>query len=301
MNARERFSGGTAVVTGGAAGIGEGFVRHLAAIGMRVVIADIDGGRAELLASELTAGGAEAYGRQLDVTDPQAVEDLAAATYSQFGSVELLINNAGLETGGLLWEVTVERWKRLMSVNVDGVYFGIRAFVPRMIAAGTPATIANLSSVGGVATAPLQAPYIVSKHAVLALTECLHQEIAFVGAPIQVSAVLPYTVRSRIFTDAQASAPSGNDAADRVFETMQNTNVTTAMDPLAAAEHMMAGIAAGDFWIFSDDAAGRGSLARRAERLSTVSAPPDPWPTLGALGVNRVGIPGKEGHAKSRQ
>ena len=287
MTARERFSGGTAVVTGGAAGIGEGFVRYLSGIGMRVVIADIDGDRAAALAAELTLGGGVAQGVALDVTDADAVDALAASTYEQFGSVELLINNAGLETGGLLWEVTVERWRRLMSVNVDGVYFGIRAFVPRMIAAGTPATIANLSSVGGVATAPLQAPYIVSKHAVLALTECLHQEIAFVGAPIQVSAVLPYTIRSRIFTAAQTSAPSGNEAADRVFETMQNTNVSTAMDPVEAAEHMMESIARGDFWIFSHDDIGKLSLTRRAERLAAASAPPDPWPSLTQLGVER--------------
>jgi NAD(P)-dependent dehydrogenase (short-subunit alcohol dehydrogenase family) len=286
--ASERFSSGTAVVTGGGAGIGEGFVRYLCSIGMRVVIADVDGDRATGLAAELTAAGGLAHGYQVDVTDADAVEALAADAYTRFGSVELLINNAGLETGGLLWEVSVERWKRLMSVNVDGVYFGIRAFVPRMIAAGTPATIANLSSVGGVATAPLQAPYIVSKHAVLALTECLHQEIAFVGAPIQVSAVLPFTVRSRIFTDAQASAPSGNDAADRVFATMQSTNVSTAMDPVEAAEHMMSSIAAGDFWIFSHDDVGKASLARRAERLAAASAPPDPWPTLGQLGVERA-------------
>ena len=286
MTARERFGGGTAVVTGGAAGIGEGFVRYLSGIGMRVVIADVDADRARQLAQELVAQGGSAEGAAVDVTDAAALEDLAANTYSRHGSVELLINNAGLETGGLLWDVTVDRWKQLMSVNVDGVYFGIRAFVPRMIAAGRPAAIANLSSVGGVATAPLQAPYIVSKHAVLALTECLHQEIAFVGAPIQVSAVLPYTVRSRIFTDAQAAAPSGNGAADRVFETMQAANVTTAMDPLEAAEHMMAQIAAGEFWVFSDDAAGRASVARRADRLANLAPPPDPWPTLTQLGVN---------------
>ncbi len=286
MTARERFAGGTAVVTGGAAGIGEGFVRHLSAIGMRVVIADVDGDRATRLADELSAQGGSAIGLAVDVTDADAVDELAASAYSRFGSVELLINNAGLETGGLLWEVTVARWKRLMSVNVDGVYFGIRAFVPRMIAAGTPATIANLSSVGGVATAPLQAPYIVSKHAVLALTECLHQEVAFVGAPIQVSAVLPYTVRSQIFTAAQSTAPSGNAAADRVFETMQAVNESTAMDPVAAAEHMMEAIAAGEFWIFSDDAAGRASVARRADRLARLAPPPDPWPTLGQLGVS---------------
>jgi NAD(P)-dependent dehydrogenase (short-subunit alcohol dehydrogenase family) len=291
--ARDRFGAGTAVVTGGAAGIGEGFVRYLAGIGMRVVIADIAEAAAVALRDELTGQGASVTASRVDVTDPAAVEALAEQTFDAFGSVELLINNAGLETGGLLWEVTPERWKRLMSVNVDGVYFGIRAFVPRMIAAGTPAAIVNLSSVGGVATAPLQAPYIVSKHAVLALTECLHQELAFVGAPIQVSAVLPSLVRSQIFTSAQAQAPSGNVAADQVFTAMQNSNVMAAMDPVQAAEHMMAGIAAGDFWIFSDDEQGSATVRRRAAVLDNLQPPADPWPSLERLGVTRTSASGR--------
>jgi NAD(P)-dependent dehydrogenase (short-subunit alcohol dehydrogenase family) len=286
--ARDRFGGGTAVVTGGAAGIGEGFVRYLAGIGMRVVIADIADAAAAALRDELAGEGASVTASRVDVTDADAVEALAEQTFDAFGSVELLINNAGLETGGLLWEVTPERWKRLMSVNVDGVYFGIRAFVPRMIAAGTPAAIANLSSVGGVATAPLQAPYIVSKHAVLALTECLHQEMALVGAPIQVSAVLPSLVRSQIFTSAQAQAPSGNAAADQVFAAMQTSNVMVAMDAVQAAEHMMAGIAAGHFWVFSDDEQGSATVRRRATVLDNLQPPADPWPALERLGVTRT-------------
>ena len=285
--ARDRFGGGTAVVTGGAAGIGEGFVRYLAGIGMRVAVADVDEPAARELSDELTSQGASVTAYRVDVTDAAAVEAFAQQVFDSFGSVDLLINNAGLETGGLLWEVTAERWKRLMSVNVDGVYFGIRAFVPRMLAAGTPATIANLSSVGGVATAPLQAPYIVSKHAVLALTECLHQELALVGAPIQVSAVLPSLVRSRIFTSAQAQAPSGNAIADEVFAAMQNANVMAAMDPVQAAEHMMAAIAAGEFWVFTDEQ-GSATARRRAALLDNLSPPADPWPALERLGVKRT-------------
>ncbi len=291
--ARDRFGGGTAVVTGGAAGIGEGFVRYLAGIGMRVVIADIAEAAGQALRDELAGQGAAVTFTRIDVTDPAAVEALAEQTFEAFGSVELLINNAGLETGGLLWEVTPERWKRLMSVNVDGIYFGIRSFVPRMLAAGKPATIANLSSVGGVATAPLQAPYIVSKHAVLALTECLHQELEFVGAPIQVSAVLPSLVRSQIFTSAQAQAPSGNPAADQVFAAMQGTNAMVAMDPVLAAEHMMIAIAAGDFWVFTDDEQGSATVRRRAAVLHNLQPPADPWPSLERLGVTRTPASGR--------
>jgi NAD(P)-dependent dehydrogenase (short-subunit alcohol dehydrogenase family) len=283
---RDRFEGGTAVITGAGAGIGEGFARYLSGIGMMVVIADIDVPRGEALAGELSATGRQAVFRPLDVTDADGVEELADHVFARYGSVELLINNAGLETGGLLWEVSVERWRRLMAVNVDGVYFGIRSFVPRMLRVGTPAVVANLSSVGGVGTAPLQAPYIVSKHAVLAMTECLHQELAFLGAPIQVSAILPHQVRSQIFVDAQREAPSGNAAADQVFATMQAANTGDAMVAVDAAEHMMASIASGDFWIFSDDILGPEATGRRAAHLQDLTPPADPVPILERMGVD---------------
>ncbi|TVZ02216.1 SDR family NAD(P)-dependent oxidoreductase [Trebonia kvetii] len=284
-SAEQRFRGGTAVVTGGGAGIGEGLVRYLCRIGMRVVIADIDTTRATALAQELTRDGGDAIPRTVDVTDAVAVEELARSTFDAHGSVELLINNAGLETAGLAWEVTVERWQRLMAVNLDGVFFGIRAFVPKMIAAGEPAVIANLSSIGGISTMPMQAPYIASKHAVLALTECLHQEILLTGAPIQVSAILPYSVRSQIFLDAQRDAPVGNRAANQLFAAMQKDNEETSLDPVKAAEHMVGALARGEFWVFSDDERCRAVAARRARLLAELTPPADPRPRLAEMGV----------------
>ncbi|HLS79726.1 MAG TPA: SDR family NAD(P)-dependent oxidoreductase, partial [Nocardia sp.] len=151
-----------------------------------------------------------------------------------------------------------------------------RAFVPKMIEAGTPATVANMSSVGGVLTQALQTPYIVSKHAIVALTENLHQEVALAGAPIQVTVLLPYSVRSRIFVDAQAAAPSGNAAADKMFEVLHNLGETAGMDPIDAARNMFADIAAGEFWGFTDKDFGLGALGHRAETLRERRAPAPP-------------------------
>ncbi|MFA2236974.1 SDR family NAD(P)-dependent oxidoreductase, partial [Escherichia coli] len=78
-----------------------------------------------------------------------------------------------METAGLLWEVSGARWRRLMEINVDGVFYCLRAFVPLMLKVGKPACVANLSSVGGINSAAVQGPYIVSKFAVLAMTESL--------------------------------------------------------------------------------------------------------------------------------
>lgn len=287
--AQHRFASGTALVTGGASGIGEGFVRHLAGLGMTVVVADVDAERARAVAQEVTAAGGSARAYPVDVTDADAVEAMAEHVFATHGSVELLINNAGIENAGMLWEVTPERWKRLMAVNVDGVFHCVRAFVPRMIAAGTPACIANLSSVGGLNTVAVQAPYIVSKHAVLAMTECLHQDLSLVGAPIQVSAVVPHSIRSQIFLAAQREAPSGNETANAVFAAMQRANVTVGLDPVEAAAHMTDAIARGDFWVFSHDELCAELAATRGNQLRDLAPPADPRLMLERMGISTAG------------
>ncbi|WP_433347347.1 SDR family NAD(P)-dependent oxidoreductase [Microtetraspora malaysiensis] len=280
MNAHERFGSGTAVVTGGGSGIGEGLVRHLAALGMTVVTADIDADSARAVADDLSAQGLSAVPYQVDVTDAEAVEAMAAQLFRAYGTIDLLVNNAGVENAGLIWEVDPERWERLMAINVGGVFHGLRSFVPRMIEAGSPSVIVNMSSVGGVSSAALQAPYIVSKHAVLALTECLHQEVALVGAPIQVSVVLPHAVRSRIFSSARRDAPTGNAMANQMFDVLQQANDTIALDPRDAAEHMIEAVARGDFWVFSHDDLGKAAVDRRAAQLSALTPPPNPRQVL---------------------
>lgn len=280
---RQDFTRGTAVVTGAASGIGAGFARHLVDRGMTVVVADIDRAAAEALVAELGEDRARAH--QVDVTDPDAVERLAADVYADHGSVELLINNAGIESSGLLWEVDLERWHRVMQVNVDGVLHGVRAFVPRMIAAGTPACVANMSSVGGINTAAVQAPYIVSKFAVQALTESLYQDLSLVDAPIQVSVLVPASVRSQIFLSAQSQAPTTNATANAVFDAMQHDNVTTGLDPVEAAVHMVNQLADGEFWVWSEDGRCTDAARRRAQQLLDRRPPSDPRIMLDRMGI----------------
>ncbi|WP_280180659.1 SDR family NAD(P)-dependent oxidoreductase [Nocardia farcinica] len=283
--ARERFARGTAVVTGAAAGIGRGLAEYLGSLGMTVVVADIDDTRAAAVAAEIVARGGNAEGFAVDVADADSVEAMAAAVFDRHGSVELLINNAGVESAGLVWEIDADRWQRVMQINVDGVFHCLKAFVPRMIAAGTPSCVANLSSVGGLNTVAVQSPYIVSKFAVQALTEGLHQDLSIVGAPIQVSAVVPHSIRSEIFLAAQREAPTANPIANAVFEAMQRDNVAKGLDPLEAAEHMIEQIARGRFWVFSDDAMCSAAVTRRSEQLRTLDPPADPRDMLARMGV----------------
>ena len=176
---------------------------------MTVVLADIDADAVATLRDELRAAGGSVQDVVCDVRDPGAMQELAESTYRDVGPVRLLVNNAGIEQFGYLWDTPVANWQRLLDINVSGIFYGIRAFLPKMIATGEQAWVWNLSSIGGVVAIPLQAPYIMSKHAVLALTECLYLEVQSAGHDhhIHVQAVLPGAVVSNIFESAGGVDP----------------------------------------------------------------------------------------------
>ncbi|MEB4211529.1 SDR family NAD(P)-dependent oxidoreductase [Mycobacterium sp. 94-17] len=268
------FSGGVAVITGAGSGIGAGLARHATRLGMTVVLADIDTGAIEALRVELGADSAVAIG--CDVRDPDAVHELAERTYREVGPVRLLVNNAGVEQFGYLWDTPVANWRRVVDVNVSGVFYGVRAFLPKMMATGERAWVWNLSSVGGVLTASLQAPYIMSKHAVLALTECLYLDVASAGHAdhIHVQAVLPGAVVSNIFESAGGVDPTeGTDTAVAEGQRAAMLGVkATAMDPLAAAAAIFQQAAEGRFYLLTEESVGS-AMRERANALAAQRQP----------------------------
>ncbi|MBV5245774.1 MULTISPECIES: SDR family NAD(P)-dependent oxidoreductase [Mycolicibacterium] len=276
MSARGTFAGGVAVITGAGAGIGAGLARYASSLGMTVVLVDIDAGAVAGLRAELEAAGGVAVDAMCDVRDPVAVQELADRVYRDVGPVRLLVNNAGVEQFGYLWDTPVANWNRIMDINVDGVFHGVRAFLPKMIDAGTPAWVWNMSSIGGVAVVPLQAPYIVTKHAVLALTECLHLEVRHAGHDhIHVQAVLPGAVVSNIFESARGVDDSDSEAvtaAESQRAAMLDIKAA-AMDPVAAAEVVFDQAAAGEFYLLTQPEYVSSAMTERARVLSTRQAP----------------------------
>ena len=276
MSAADVFGGGIAVITGAGSGVGAGLARHASSIGMTVVIADIDGDAARRVREELTAAGGSAVDIVCDVRDPDAVSELAYRIYKDIGPVRLLVNNAGVEQVGYLWDTPVANWQRLIDVNISGVFHGVRAFLPKMMATDDQAWVWNLSSVGGVTALPLQAPYITSKHAVLALTECLNLEVQQAGhhSHIHVQAVLPGPVKSNIFQSA-----GGVDGVGRSAETAEElrsamVGVTTGgMDPVEAARVVFEQAAAGGFYLSTDPDLVAGVMKSRANVLASQQAP----------------------------
>ncbi|MGO4760627.1 SDR family NAD(P)-dependent oxidoreductase, partial [Streptomyces sp. 2MCAF27] len=172
-----------------------------------------------------------------------------------------------VEQFGYLWDTPVANWERLVAINVSGVFHGIRAFLPRLMADPGPSWVWNLSSVGGVGASPLQAPYIMSKHAVLALTECLHQEVALAGHAhhVHVQAVLPGAVASDIFESAGAVKDGDISAAEGHRAVMLKIKAQ-AMDPLDAARVFFDQAAQGEFYLRSQPFVAD-AMAARAETL----------------------------------
>lgn len=273
MNARITFSGGIAVITGAAAGVGAGLARHASRLGMTVVLVDIDAAAVASLCDELRAAGGSAFEAVCDVRKADGIQEVADWVYRDVGPVRLLVNNAGIEQFGYLWDTPVPNWQRIIDINISGVFHGIRAFLPKMMGTGEPAWVWNLSSIGGVAAIPLQAPYIMSKHAVLALTECLYLDVQTAGHAdhIHIQAVLPGAVVSNIFESAGGVNSGDTGAAEGQRSAMLDIKAA-AMDPEAAAQVVFDQAAEGRFYLLTQPEVGS-AMTDRAEVLAAQRPP----------------------------
>ena len=269
------FAGGVAVITGAGAGIGAGLARHAVTLGMTVVLADIDADAVAAVREELCAAGGSAVDVACDVRDPDAVQELADRTYRDVGAVRLLVNNAGVEQFGYLWDTPLANWQRVVDINISGVFHGVRAFLPKMMASDEHTWVWNLSSVGGVVAIPLQAPYIVSKHAVLALTECLYLDVQAAGHAhhIHVQAVLPGAVKSNIFESAGGVDAGGDSAVAEAQRTAMLDVNAGAMDPRAAAATIFEQAVDGRFYLLTEPEYVGSAMADRANVLATQRPP----------------------------
>ena len=255
-----------AVVTGAASGIGAGLAREAAARGYRLLLADWDGEGVAALAAGLN----DAHVLTIDVTDAAAVEALATKA-DTLGGTDLLFNNAGVMTTGLSWEIPADAWARALAINLGGILNGLRSFVPRMIARGTPCRIVNTASVGGFLPSPLMAPYSVTKFGVVALTESLKLELAMLGAPVEVSLLAPGPVHSAIFDDPFAGTV--HPATEQFVGMMRDLLGANGIEPDAFASRVFDAIRRGDYWIVPQPEALDAALEARHDMIRTRGAP----------------------------
>lgn len=181
--------GRTAVITGGAQGIGRQIADIYGEQGANVVIADIDGVAAEVAAAQLSAGGTPAIGVRCDVTDQMSVESVIASAVERFSEVSVMVNNAGFTRDGVLRKMTLDDFKAVLDVHLVGAWLGIRAASASMRATGTSGSIINMSSISGKVGNAGQTNYSAAKAGMVGLTKAAAKEVARYG--IRVNAIQP--------------------------------------------------------------------------------------------------------------
>jgi len=191
-------------------------------LGMKVVLAGIN---AENLASaeeKLKSTGATLLCVRTDVSKREDIEALAQKTLDAFGTVHLLVNNAGVGAGTSIWESTWEDWEWVMGVNLWGVINGIKVFTPLMLAQDTDAHIINVASVAGLLPSHPSASYQVTKHAVVALSENLYYSLAKRNAKVKVSLLCPGWVKTSILNSGRNRPPELQNKSNEIPITPEN-------------------------------------------------------------------------------
>jgi NAD(P)-dependent dehydrogenase (short-subunit alcohol dehydrogenase family) len=204
------FSGKVGVVTGAGRGIGHAVARAMMQRGMTVVLSDVEAGQPARAATAL-GGEPDALGVVCDVTDPGQVRALAELTMERFGRVDLLCNNAGVVAGGQTWEIPLQDWNRVLSVNLWGAIHCIHAFVPLMVGNESGGHVVNVASVAAVTPVPGIAPYNVSKYGLLALSETLHADLQGAGSSVGVTVVMPGRVATSLGFPSEEPDPEPGD------------------------------------------------------------------------------------------
>ena len=290
----EDFAGKTAVLTGAGSGFGLECARIGAQRGMKLVLVDVQADALATAEKEMQAAGAEVLALQVDVADAAQMAHLARRVQERFGAPHLVFNNAGVAGGGLVWENSVQDWQWLLGVNLWGVIHGVRLFTPMMLeAAGKdPAYsghIVNTASMAGLLTPPNMGIYNVSKHAVVALTETLYQDLALVSDQVSASLLCPYFVPTGISASARnrpaGLAPDQPTRSQLIGQAMSEKAVSSGRVTAAlVAQKVFDAVATGQFYIYSHPHA-LGPVQTRMDDLLQARNPSDPFahkPEVGA-------------------
>lgn len=245
------LAGKTAVITGGASGIGFATATKMAAQGAKLVLGDIEQGPLDDAVKTLTSSGADATGVLCDVAKLEDVERLRDEALAAFGSVHVLFNNAGVGGGPTIGS-PIEMWRWVSSVNLDGVFYGVHTFLPLLMDQDEGHVI-NTASLAGLGGVPGMGPYCATKFAVVGLSESLYYDLTTRNSGVGVSVLCPGFVRTRI-------AESGRNMPDELrakvpprvesdIENIAKAVVAAGIDPDIVADHVVDAVTSNTFWI----------------------------------------------------
>ena len=280
------FKGKTAVLTGAGSGFGLECARIGAKLGMNLVLVDVQQDALDLASAEARATGAEVLPFRLDVSNAEQMQVMSQAVFERFGAPHFVFNNAGVGSGGLIWENTVKDWEWVLGVNLWGVIHGVRLFTPMMLdaAAKDPAWqghIVNTASMAGLLNPPNMGVYNVSKHAVVSLSETLFQDLRLVSDQIGASVLCPYFVPTGI-SQSHRNRPAelGTEKPTRsqlIGQAMTDKAVGSGKVTAAeVAQKVFDAMVADQFYIFSHPRA-LGNVQSRMECIVQQANPTDPF------------------------
>lgn len=258
-----------AVVTGAGSGIGRELALACARERMALVISDIEASALVQTQVLIEALGAPCFAQVCDVSQAAEVEQLAEASWRAWGGVDWLFNNAGVAVLGPAWGATEADWQWVLGANLMGVAHGVRSFVPRMLARGTPAHIVNTASAAGLATLPGSAVYCATKHAVVAFSECLAKDLEQTGAPIGVSVLCPSLLPTGIHQSQRnrpASLSDSGPTAAAYEERVRAGMAASTIDASDVARMTLEAIHARRFYVIPHEHTGA-SIERRAQQI----------------------------------
>jgi NAD(P)-dependent dehydrogenase (short-subunit alcohol dehydrogenase family) len=280
------FKDRVAVITGAASGFGREFAIIGARLGMKLVLADVQQDALDAVKAELEAAGAEVLSMRCDVRHAEQVQALADACMQKYGAVHLVFNNAGVGSGGLIWENTQADWEWVLGVNLWGVIHGVRIFTNLMLECAKQdpeyeGHIVNTASMAGLLNAPTMGVYNVSKHAVVSLSESLYQDLDLAQAPIGASVLCPYFVPTGISQShrnrPQDVAAGAVTASQRASQSMSDKAVSSGkVSAQEVAENTFKAIQEKQFYIFSHPSA-LGNVQERMDDIVQQRNPGDPY------------------------
>jgi len=282
------LKGKTTVITGAGSGFGLEASRIAARAGMNVVMADVQQDALDQAAAEIEGLGAQVLPFRLDVSKAAEVEALGAAAFKRFGAPHFVFNNAGVAHGGLLWEASLKDWEWLIGVNLMGVAHGVRVFTPMMLAAAKAdpsyeGHIVNTASMAGMCNMPNMGVYNVTKHAVVAMSESLYQDLALVTTQIHCSVLCPYFVPTGIHHSERNRPAEMVDSAARptasqlIAQAMNDKAIVSGKVSAAqVAQFVFDAVAEERFYVFSHPNA-LGVVQTRLEDIVLHRNPTDPF------------------------
>lgn len=250
----DEFGGKTAVVTGAASGIGFATASAFADEGMRVVLADIEESALAAAEKRLRALGHDVMAVRTDVSSWDSVQALADRTIERYGAVHVVHNNAGVVLGGPVEKLSIADWEWVIGIDLWGVIYGVKAFVPLIKEAGEGHVI-NTASTAGFYSMQTIAPYNVAKHGVVALTETLRRELDADGGKVGASVLCPGMVDTRI-VESDRNRPAADQASHVASDSEQEFRSGAGaqlkkigIDPANVAKLVVSAVRDGTFWI----------------------------------------------------